>query len=769
MSNRVPLFLALVLAVGSGCRGGDASFDDPAPPAWRVPIPPFVGEVRRLIRAEDGAGAQRLLQAGRALDIREPARSWLLVRLAASRCRADAIRHQTQRLPRSDLGDALRALAAEDTQRALEGLGRATRGPEHWRDLAAGHLAAEIGDADDALRWGRSALASPRDLVRQEAWLLVGLTLLGRGDLDGAHRAADEAWRLDTSDARALRLHADAFKAAGRIDEAALQLLAAVRLAPESPRYAHRLAETLRLGAGPATWAAVDAALPPAPPRGNAELLALRALSADHDQRPAEAEGFYRAALAGGATPVPLDRDLRRLLMERGAWREGLSWLLRAVPPGTRDDPLNLLHANWRQLLVTAAAAPDPQAPAGARLAFARALVGVGALEEAVAVLDTLVGTRGGVEAAASDLAAHVRGHLAFEAGLRAWIEAGYNAAKRKEDPPTFEAGLRVMQRLAATHLAPEERAAFSDPEQGLRSLPLLGSWLDHSTRTTSPVVAHFRTYGRFLLYGKQGDVPVEAVVLSLASLRVARPIVTAGRTYQHDVAIGYDRALRSNIAAQGGTLGGACLADGIWIDADAARRSEYEIRHALLADPSFLAAALRAAPPRTEGRFGSVALTEPGCAAARLVARYVRRKPNDPWGSYGTLIAHEFGHVADIRRHLPILPRLPNTIGLLLRNGLDFDTVQMELERRAQMGALIDAPDPDLALAEMLVAVPVRQREPEVHDGGYRDGLKAMVLYIHAHPDRYPRIDPSRRILAQLDRLTNPEIRAIARAVRTR
>ena len=97
--------------------------------------------------------------------------------------------------------------------------------------------------------------------------------------------------------------------------------------------------------------------------------------------------------------------------------------------------------------------------------------------------------------------------------------------------------------------------------------------------------------------------------------------------------------------------------------------------------------------------------------------------------------------------------------------NGFSFSRVQMDLERRAQLAACIDAPDPDLALAEMLVSLPITERDPEVHDGGYRDGLWAMVLHVQGRPDLYPQIDRSKRVLTQLDRLSNAQIRQAARA----
>jgi len=219
-------------------------------------------------------------------------------------------------------------------------------------------------------------------------------------------------------------------------------------------------------------------------------------------------------------------------------------------------------------------------------------------------------------------------------------------------------------------------------------------------------------------------------------------------------------------MASQGGELAGACLADGLWLDCDAARRQDHGIRRRLHYDPFYAAAVARSGALPADTLDGPFALTDAGCTAARLVARYAGRHPNDYWGSFGTLRAHESGHVVDIRRHLPILRGLPATIGLVARNGFSFKKVQMELERRAQLAALIDAPDPDLALAEMIAVLPVSERDPGEHAGGYRDGLRAIVIHVQNRPDLYPRIDRTKRVVTQLDLLSNEQIRQAARAV---
>ena len=757
--------LLLGLLTAGACASAPPAPVPPTPAARAptIPTPAWVPEVRRALRAEDRERVFALLDADRHLDVDEPERAWLIAQLAGSWCASQRVRWDVQGLPRGDVGDALRAVVSEDPERAIRRLLAGGRGPEAaWRDLAASHVYGRLGLAGPALAAATRATQSPRAFVQHEAWLMRGQLALGEGGLDEAMAAARRAALLDPTDARPPRLEAGVHQAAGRLDDAARALLRALEIAPESPRYALRLAAVLREPVDAETWAAVDRSLPTLPDLGaaNAELLALRALAAEHAGRGGEAIERYRQALAAGAIPVPLDRDLRRMLFKRGRYEEGLALLIRAVPPDVIADPRNLLRARWGALAAARPAAPDASAPPAARLALAQALWGVGALDEAMVVADglTLPG--------AQDLRRRVGGHLAFERALRQWIEDGYRSDARKESPPDWQAGLRHMQRLAGEHLVPEDRAAFADPARGARELPLLGAWLDHGAQPTSPVVAHFRRYGRFILYGQRADAPVEAIVLSLASLTDDEPIRTGGRTYTHDVATGYDRAIRGQITAQGGGLGGACLADGIWLDADAARQSEYETRALLAWDPGQARIVKRSGALTADTLDGATALTDPGCTAGRLVARYIARVGDAPWGSFGTLRAHEFGHVRDIRRHLPMWPKMPNTVGLVVRHGFSFDRVQMELEYRAQLVACAEAPDPDLALAEMLMVQPVQQRSPEVHDGGYRDALGALVRHIQAHPRAYPQVDPRYRILTQLDRLTNQQIRAAARAV---
>jgi tetratricopeptide (TPR) repeat protein len=705
-----------------------------------------------------------VLEIERGLSALEPERSWLLVALAAGRCGRARVMREAESLPGGDVGDALRALAAEDPESGLEGLSRRLRtGGGPWAQLAAAVLRARLGDAEAATLHASRAAASGPTFVRLEAHLIRARLHMEEGRLEAAIRDADDAEALEPADSRPTALLSEAARRAGKPAAAAAELVRALAKDPLSESHARRLADLLREPEPPGTWSETAGRVAALDLRGNAEGTALRGLLAERAGRASEAVDLYRRALAEGAVPIPVDRSLRHLLAATGRYAEAVPLLVAAIPPDVLSDPRNQKAAAWVELREAARAAPDPSAPPSARLRLAKALVATGALEEARSVASRL----GDAEGRA--LASRLEGELRFEEALHALVEEGYRAALRKDPIRELGAVLADVRDLARRHLPPGESAAFEDPARGRKSVPFLGSWLDHSTSTSSPVVRHFRGYGKYLMLGQRGGLPVEAILLSLASLTERQPILTRGRRFAQDVAVGYDRTLRSFLDAEGGNLGGASLADGVWLDADSARRTDHELRRGLARDPGLLAAARASPAPEARTVEGPYDLSDPACVGVRLLARYVERNPSNPWGTFGTLRAHEFGHVYDIRRHLPLAQGLPATLSLFARAGFSTTRVEMGLEGRAQLAAVADAPDPDLALAEMVLPLPVHERVPEVHDGGYRDAVGLLIRHVRSRPDLYPRIDPALRVLPQLDRLTNDEIRGAARAVLAR
>ena len=123
-------------------------------------------------------------------------------------------------------------------------------------------------------------------------------------------------------------------------------------------------------------------------------------------------------------------------------------------------------------------------------------------------------------------------------------------------------------------------------------------------------------------MLGQRTGQPTEAILLSLASLEADACISTRGATYRHDVAIGYDRRLSSYVDSKGGGLGGACLPDGIWMDADSAREADFEVRSIVVVDPA-----------RVEAGRNAPALLPPGRARAGSSRRQRPRGPAcDSW-----------------------------------------------------------------------------------------------------------------------------------------
>jgi len=746
--------LCLAFLAGQGVVRGDA------PVARGPPVPPAVQEARALLRAHHVGAAVARLRAEGAMSLAEPERSWMLTQLAPMLEGLGPVRREVEVLPRSSLRLALLALLAENAASVRTELHlTARRSSDPWVLLAYAGLCLRLGEHAEAVTVAVRARARASDFVRLEALQLEARGLVELGRLEEAVVRAREAVPLVPGDGRPWALAGEVLRRLGRVGEAREALLEALARAPRSEAFARRLADLLReeeSKAPPALWARVVGLAAPE----NPEALVLLGHAAEARDAPAEALALLERALSAGANPVPVERRARHLLARLGRYRELEQALRTALPDAYRRAAGNLVGGRWGALEAAAVAAPDLRAPASARLALGRALVGVGALEEARHVLAPLSDSEG------AGLRARLSGHLAFESALRREVEAGYRAGCCKQEPASIDVLLLRVGVLARQHLAPAESAALARPQTGLRRVALLGAWLDHRARSQAPLVQHFRAYGRYLVLGQRADQPCEAILLSLGVLLEAAPLLTRGQHHTHDFALGYDRAIRSFLDAQGGGLAGACLPDGLWLDADAALDAEHDVRALLRRDPALLEGARRQPVPPADGPEGPFGLGDTGGVLPRLLARYVERTPGGRWGSLGTLHAHENGHVIDIRRHLPMWRGLPSTLALLLREGLSSTRMEAVLERRAQLASVIDAPDPDLALAEMVELLPAEEHEPEAHAAGYRDGLARLVRHVWARPDLYPEIDRSRRVLPQLDRLSNDQLRGAARAV---
>lgn len=762
----------LLVALCGGMPGlpGAAAVAGAEPPALPGPVRGAgpaarqAAEARALLRAHDVGGAVRRLEA-EGDPAQGPAEvAWLWTQVAPLVRGRGEVLARLQALPSGGLRAALEALLAPDaaTERdRLRVASRRDRSP--WLRLALLHVLARLGEHAELLGEARALGGAASASVRVEAWLLSARACVHLGRLPQALALAAEVVREDPQDARGPSLEAEVLRRLGRVIPARDALRRALALAPRSESLARRLADLVReegavVPAG--EWAAIGVVLDRRNPE--AEALRARLLLAQDDR--AGALAALDRALAAGARPVPLERERRHLLAQAGRWTEVVEALEAASPAAARERGDSLLRARWQDLRRAVEAAPGPQAPPEAVEALAAALVAVGALPDAQHVLAG-VDTPG-----ARALARRVEGQQAFERVLREEVETGYRAGHMvAQGRPQGASLARVLARMAAAavqHLAPEEAQRLSVPGAGLREVGLVGAWLDHRVHSEAPLVQHFRAYGRYLVLGQRSDGPVEAIVFSLAALVPAAPVTVRGQALQHDLALGYDRGLRSFVDAQGGGLAGACLPDGLWLDADAALEAQHEALAALRRDPSLVEAASAMPLPAADGPRGLAALDDPGAVRLRLLAAHQRASPHERWAGLATLAVHEEGHVLDLRRHLPLWQGLPSTVRLLAREGLSATRFEAALERRAQLWALAASPHPYLVLAEMVERLPAEERDADPHSLGYRDALARLVAHVAADAGRYPQVDRTRLVLAQLDRLAPAQLQAAARAL---
>lgn len=759
------------VAVGlSGCRargGSPSSVDGRTPTSTARDAPgPEVSAAEAALRAGRADEAERILDAAGGVDPAAPERSWLWIDVGVARARTEEVRAVVDALPDGDMATVLRAHARRDPEDRRERVRGIRSGPAYpWACLErASAWIDELREAEAARREADEAIRTGPRFVRREACLLRARDAIEGKRTTEAAAFASRAAAEDPGDPRAPAWAARAAMRAGALDDAAIHAMTALRLQPTGARSARRLADLVRDGLSPSTEARLRAAVRGLVERApSAEGLALAGTLEERAGASASAIDRYRTALRLGCDPVPVDRHLRRLLFAAGAWREALARLMDAVPPEARAEVGNLREPAWRRLDAVIAALSDGPSDDAGRLRLADALAEIGAPDDAVAVLG------GTTSAAAIARRTSLERVVRFEDAVRGLVEAGYRAPARGASPPGLEQVLRQISAAAAEHLVADEAAALGHLGVGVRRVPLLGAWLDHGAQTTSPLVAWFRRHGKYLMLGQREGKPTEAIVLSMASLAPARPLVTQGRSFRHDVMIGFDRTVRGYVDFQGGALSGAALPDGVWLDADATRREDHAVRVAVRGIDPVLGARLdrvAAAPPAPDSIDGVLALDDPAGLWLRLARRYVRDVGPAPWGSLDVLRAHEFGHVIDLARHLPLVRGLPATIGLLASQGFSLDRVEARLEGRAQLGAVVDAARPDLAWMDLVAPLPVLERSAEAHDRGYRDVVVAALRVLARDEAGFPTIDRRRKLLPQLDRLSPDDLRRLGRAV---
>ena len=280
-----------------------------------------------------------------------------------------------------------------------------------------------------------------------------------------------------------------------------------------------------------------------------------------------------------------------------------------------------------------------------------------------------------------------------------------------------------------------------------------VGTLLDATERSDEPLVRDLAGFGLLLVLGQRSGGPPEAMLAELVKREPRARARVRGVEVEREVAwIGTRHLSGYQEWAGGGDLAGLALQGMVLVDLRAIARWEGEIerRRARLS-------------PRREEILAEPALDDPSTKAVDDPAGVEDRLYLvGPLDLKGEVLKHEEAHLVDADRHLPVLSHPLRNFELALKGGFDASEILALLERNAQLAAIAEGPAPRAALATCCAAL----SRGDPHGVGYGAIVEALVEEIAASPDRYPAIDTSRVIVQQLHRLSDAEIRGLARGI---
>ncbi|MDA0948167.1 MAG: hypothetical protein O2799_06590, partial [Planctomycetota bacterium] len=129
--------------------------------------------------------------------------------------------------------------------------------------------------------------------------------------------------------------------------------------------------------------------------------------------------------------------------------------------------------------------------------------------------------------------------------------------------------------------------------------------------------------------------------------------------------------------------------------------------------------------------------------------------------------LRHEEAHLADYRQWLPVWRALPSVLGLVLEGSFSVRGTWALVEARAQLASLCVAPEPRLALVEVLWLVEDLQRGLARGEYPHAEGYERLLRGLLAHlPEAAPDLDPGRALCHQLHRVGPEELRRAALAL---
>lgn len=752
---------ALVLAVGAlaGCGS--------APSAWTETIdaPPSAGDMglwRRQptssIAGDLFAQAKRMRGLGRTVDAVEAAvaaieadpafiESHRLLQDLLARTTADWwLKERYEALLRERPGDAdawyLLGRIETDSDRQFELFsGAVARDRRHpYAALGRAVALARRGDSSAAIaETRRSADLAPWLSL---PWLWLGGESMKRGDPATAARFYEAARDRDREDPRAWLGIAEAADDLARADVAGRSALQALQLAPGDEAIAATATEVLARTGGPAELAAALDALAAAEADGASAAVCsiLRGRLLLASGRPADAGASFDAAIANGASAEAIAGPLRLARVLSGRFKDGVLAALETLPREafSTDDAY---APRWKRLATASAA---DLSEAHALLELGEAMASVGWLQESRTVL-AAAAAKAPEDAAIAARVASETTFGEFVADLGRIARESRNAVRDDAAKP----GVRdILSRISHASRRRFGRDVVSGAT--VRSYPFLGEFAV-SAASSGAFETTFGSHGLMCLVGARDGAAAELVVGRMVVVRGGVEEIVLGSKISFDECWIESEGLPTDVAGLRRGLAGLTLDRFVLLQLDSVRRGPRPASP----DLPFVA---RPARTREELR----ALDSPSDVAGRIEAD-LAASGRLRAGALDAVRRHELVHVHDAANLLPVSSHPFSAFAFGLSHGFSGAKIERALEGRAQAFSILSAREPRLALSALLAFLPSREGDTP-HVAGYCDVVQTAVDLVVDDLAAFPSIDPAFNVVQQMDKLTDAEVRELAR-----
>jgi hypothetical protein len=224
----------------------------------------------------------------------------------------------------------------------------------------------------------------------------------------------------------------------------------------------------------------------------------------------------------------------------------------------------------------------------------------------------------------------------------------------------------------------------------------------------------HLARYNQHLVLGQRSGFPAEGMMLTRLSVREYESMDDLPLDAPALEVIGEHRQIRPLTDMYGGDLAGVALINHAVIDMDSVRdwANEIRARRAVIREDG--GALLEDPVPADQP------LLEPGSVPWRLSMMSPVEDSELDGAVLDMVRWHERAHLVDVRHFLPVESKLWRVLGLLVGQGFSRQSVEAELESRAEIATLALSPHTALVLAHITVFL---EAEPEqsAHARGFR------------------------------------------------